>query len=148
MQLVVAVALMEVKHFLADFIFQTDRHIGKFRKVGWVLSLADHCSIHGLFTLAIVFALRPDLWWLAVLDFVIHFIMDRIKASPDLLGRFKALDGEGYKMCQQDVDSPDPCEVSYAQNCLRSNKLFWWSLGLDQLIHQFTGLYIAYRLTL
>ena len=52
-----------------------------------------------------------------VLDFVIHFTVDRIKAHPDLGGRFK----------------PD-------------NKYFWWCLGGDQMCHHLTHYFIIYLL--
>ncbi len=83
---------------------------GKGRGQGWILPLLAHASVHGAFTALIV-----GLWTgnillaigIGALETVAHFAIDRIKASPKLLGRYK------------DVSQP----------------VFWWCLGLDQLAH-------------
>ena len=69
-------------------------------------------------TLAAVLYYNPACWWLAALDFGIHFTMDRLKAGPRYLGRF------------HDVRS----------------KAYWVSFGIDQMIHHLTHLYIAWYL--
>lgn len=104
--------------------------LGKF-KIGteWILPLTAHASVHAAFTLAIasvygfavmdgsaLFVLRLAAL-LALLDFVVHFIVDRIKASPNLLGRWKP-------------DSP----------------YFWWALGADQMAHHLCHYVIIYIL--
>lgn len=99
----------QVKHYLADFPLQNSYMLGKFYRKGWVLPLASHCAIHAVFTISIVFFINPALWWLAIVDFVLHFIMDRIKASPDLLGRWQ-------------INQPQ----------------FWNALGFDQAFHHLT----------
>jgi len=106
-----------IKHFLADFLLQTAYMLGKGKTgSGWILPLAAHCLVHALFTLIIFLFFKPDLaLGLALLDFVIHFIVDRIKASPSLGGRFKPTD-------------------SY----------FWWALGADQLAHGLTYIGLIY----
>jgi len=90
----------QVKHFLCDYPLQTAYQLGKFKPGwAWVLPLTTHCSIHalGTFVIAFGFALYRDIgdcgWVLHVMlfDFVLHFCMDRVKASPNLLGRFNAL---------------------------------------------------------
>lgn len=103
--------LFQVKHFLADFPFQTKYMLGKFKDKGWFLPLAAHGGVHALFTLAIAlpfvgFGLGL---FLAALDFVIHITMDRLKASPNMWGRYK----------------PDQTQ-------------FWNALGFDQFIHHLT----------
>lgn len=111
--------LFQVKHFFADFVFQNVWMLQKARP-GWdfVPPLAIHCGIHGATTLIVVLFVNPSFWWLAVLDFVIHFVMDRFKAGPRYLGRYT------------DVRS----------------KAFWISFGFDQMIHHLTHIYICWVL--
>ncbi len=108
--------LFQVKHFLADFVFQNVWMLQKARP-GWdfIAPLSIHCGIHGITTLAVILYLAPSLWWLAAVDFGTHFLMDRIKAGPRYLGRYS------------DVRS----------------KAFWVSFGFDQMVHHLTHLYIC-----
>lgn len=109
--------LFQIKHFIGDFPLQREYMLKKFLP-GWefFIPLATHCIVHGLLTLAIVMAVSFNLWWLAVIDFVIHFIMDRIKSGPRYLGRFSDKNRAG----------------------------FWNSFGIDQMIHHLTGFYIIW----
>ena len=115
--LIYLIIFFQVKHFIADFVLQNVWMLQKSRP-SWdfALPLAIHCGVHALATLAVVLWLAPSLWWLAILDFVVHFVMDRIKAGPRYLGRFTDVRG----------------------------KAFWVSFGLDQMVHHLTHLYIAY----
>jgi hypothetical protein len=156
--------IYQFKHFLADFPLQGKYMLGKFKPGwAWVLPLLAHVGVHGVFTLVIAsafgcsYALR-----LALLDMAIHFIMDRIKASPDLLGRFQAISKSEYQMHMRDVehlkemiDKPwwdgdeqycerlEKCEKSFAVK-MRSNVFFWWALGLDQMVHHLTHYLLIY----
>lgn len=134
-------SLFEVKHYLADFVFQTEYMLRKFRP-GWefVLPLASHCAVHAVFTLGILLYFKPHLWYLCLAEFVIHFVMDRIKASPKLLGQFDALSKREWKAMQEHADCPG------CANDKVSNKFFWFSLGFDQMIHNLTYLAIVYRM--
>jgi hypothetical protein len=109
----------QIKHYLADFPLQVNYMIGKTKTgLAWVLPLAAHCAVHGGLTfLILVLWSRLDLWWLALVDFGIHFLMDRTKASPHLLGRFK------------------PQEHYY-----------WWVLGFDQMVHHLTHYFVIWNL--
>jgi hypothetical protein len=112
--------VFQVKHFLADYVFQNVYMLQKSR-AGWdfVWPLTIHSGVHALFTLAIVIWVgKTSLWWLAILDFVVHFSMDRIKASPRLLGRFSDMQTSSY----------------------------WISFGLDQMVHHLTHIYICWVL--
>lgn len=81
--------------------------------------LLSHSLVHALFTFLIAYAFRPELALsVALLDLVVHFTMDRIKAGPKYLGRFKDM----------------------------YDKKFWWSLGLDQSVHHLTHYLIIYLL--
>lgn len=86
----------------------------------FVLPLASHCLVHGGFTLLICLYYAPFLWWLAILDFAIHFVIDRIKSGPKYLGRFNDL----------------------------SKNSFWNILGLDQTAHHLTHLGFVYYIAL
>lgn len=136
--------IYQAKHFLADFPLQGVYMLGKF-KSGWdfFLPLLAHVSIHGLFTLAICLWVNPVLWWLALVDSGIHFVMDRIKAGPKYLGRFKALSSAeiAYIFSYKDTTGLDPFKPQ-----LKSNVLFWWSLGLDQAVHHLTHYLVIYIL--
>jgi hypothetical protein len=107
------------KQFLADYVFQNEYMLQKDRP-GWnfLLPLTIHCLVHGGATLAICLWWNPSLWWLAIIDFVAHFIMDRIKAGPKYLGRFHDI----------------------------RTKAFWLTFGFDQMFHHLTHLFIAYVL--
>lgn len=109
--------MFQVKQFIADFPLQREYMLKK-TLAGWefVPPLALHCSVHSGLTLAIVLWANPQLWWLAIFDFVTHFIMDRIKSGPRYLGRFNDRDRPG----------------------------FWNALGFDQMVHHFTHYYIIW----
>lgn len=111
--------IYQIKHFLCDYPLQTEYMLKKMSKEGWLVPLFSHALVHALCTMVIVAVYNIELWWLAVVDLVIHFTMDRIKASPNMLNRF-GLD----------------------------NKFFWWSLGFDQMIHHLTHYFIIYMLVI
>lgn len=110
--------VFQLKHFLADYPLQGKYMLGKFKDGwDWVIPLLAHSSVHFIFTLMICSIVNPSLWWLALVDFVIHFSMDRIKAGKNFLGRFKIED-----------------------------KRFWWSLGFDQMVHHLTHYFVIWML--
>ena len=45
-----------------------------------VRSASAHAGVHAALTLAVALAVRPDFWWLAAIDFALHFAIDRGKA--------------------------------------------------------------------
>jgi len=135
----ILLVVYQEKHYLADFPLQTWWMLGKFKEKGWVLPLACHAGVHALFTLIITLFVAPRMWWLCLVDFVIHFAMDRIKASPKLLGRFKSL-------CQHDFEHKSNMTKERWEGKMRSNKYFWRSLGWDQKVHHLTHYYIIWRL--
>lgn len=111
--------IYQVKHFAADYLFQNVWMLQKSRP-GWdfVLPLGTHCGVHALFTLAIVLYVNPMYWWLALVDLITHFIMDRIKAGPHYLGRFSDM----------------------------RSKAFWVTYGFDQMVHHLTHVWICWFL--
>ncbi len=110
-----------VKHLVADFVLQNVWMLQKSRP-GWdfAFPLAIHCGVHAVITLALVLSMSPALWWLALVDFGVHFVMDRIKAGPRYLGRYHDMRSKG----------------------------FWFTFGLDQMVHHLTHLWIAWYLVL
>lgn len=109
----------EVKHYIADYPLQFPFMVDGKAKMGlkWVYPLTLHCLIHSLFTLLLALFINPTLWWVFLVDFVSHFVMDRIKSSPVLLGKWRP-----------------------------SQRAFWITLGFDQMVHHLVQLWIVWRL--
>lgn len=168
----ILLVVFQVKHFLADFPFQTQYQLKKFLPKlglfelnnGWFWPLASHASTHALFTfvisIVVLFKTPAGLKYatlLALMDFIIHFIVDRIKASPFLLGRYKVLDGLRFhalneskknylRILKKKKDSNATKELIWIEDQFKGNKYFWWCLGLDQLSHHMTHYLIIYFL--
>jgi hypothetical protein len=98
-------------------------------------------------------------WALALFDFFMHFMMDRIKASPEMLGRYKPLDANGYANMRSiidvfksalvldgPIDKTQYTSMRAAERRITENKYFWWSLGFDQMVHHLTHYAIIYVL--
>lgn len=116
-EIFILLIVFQVKHFISDFPLQNEYMLGKMQRHGWAVPLACHASVHAIFTSIIVMFVNAELWWIALIDFVVHFTVDRIKASPNMLNRW----------------GPD-------------NKYFWWALGGDQMAHHLTHYYFIYLL--
>lgn len=163
----------QLKHFIADYPMQNAYMLGKFKKTGWLLPLAAHAGVHFLFTFFLTLLFTESLSFsvlLGGLDFIIHFIMDRIKASPDMLGKYKALNKfeidyitgnlNDYKQQYEDVftgandreaarihdllEKRYKRQEKYVRERWEENTKFWWSLGLDQTVHHLTDITIAF----
>ncbi|GJE43316.1 DUF3307 domain-containing protein [Methylobacterium soli] len=105
-------ATMIVKHYLADFVLQTDWMArGKERAQGWLVPLIAHAACHAALTLGVALVVAPRLWWLALVDFAIHFSIDRVKSVVARKGRWTQADAQ-----------------------------FWWLLGFDQMLHGLTDI--------
>ncbi len=108
-------AVLALKHVVADFLFQTGAIArGKERRRGWLGPLALHALGHAGLTLALALVVAPRLWWLAPVDFAIHFAVDRGKSVL----------GHRLELSRDDVR-------------------FWWLIGFDQFLHQLTNLGLA-----
>lgn len=144
--------IYQIKHFLADYIFQNGITfmLGKFKKGwGWILPLTAHVAVHGVMTAGIAFWVgRGDIALsLALFDMIVHFGMDRLKASPNLLGRYKGLSApEYYALMGGKEIAIDKDGLPYLENItpekakkkLRDNTIFWNAVGFDQLVHHLT----------
>jgi hypothetical protein len=99
-----------VKHVLADFVLQTPwMWRTKDKEHGWIAPLAAHAGCHAAFTLAVALVISPALWWLGVVDFLLHGTIDRARA---VIGRRLDL-APGHSG-------------------------WWWLFGIDQALHQLT----------
>ncbi len=151
---IVLLVIYQLKHFLADYPLQGPYMLKKF--LGgwdWVKPLAAHAGVHATFTYFIsitylffypikdpgLFTGTLFCFGLAAFDFTVHFCMDRLKASPNLLGRFKALSANEFKDIML-LNHPD------AKARIKGNTYFWWSLGLDQMVHHLTHYIIIWLL--
>ena len=112
--------IFQAKQLIGDYLLQTGwMGRGKSKSgPGFIIPLSVHVSVHALMTLAIMLVFNPSLWYLAALDFAVHFSMDRIKASPRLFGRYT------------DVNKQS----------------FWIPFGLDQMVHHLTHYFIIWSL--
>jgi Protein of unknown function (DUF3307) len=107
--------VLAIKHVIADFVLQTTwMATGKDSKKGWALPLLVHCAIHGALAIAILLVLAPRLWFLGVVDFVLHLIIDRAK---------------GFSVATFSVT--------------QESQWFWWLIGIDQALHHLTNFALA-----
>jgi hypothetical protein len=104
----ILLALLFIKHWICDFVIQTDAEIrnkGEYGNIDGVV----HSAKHGLGTalVLLLFAFDPlTIFSLSILDFIFHYHIDWVKMNYG---------------CQ---DARDP--------------KFWHHLGLDQLAHSLT----------
>lgn len=160
----ILLAVFQIKHFIADYPLQTPYMLGKFKDKDWIKPLAAHCGVQALFTFIIA---ATTLGWynhkatlvvtgVALIDFTIHFIMDRIKASPKMLGRYESLSKEQFKGLSEArslavrgighkvLDQTSKFEIAKIDAKFKGNKYFWWALGFDQMVHHLTDILIIY----
>ena len=149
--LFVLLVVYQLKHFLADYIFQGEYMLGKF-KPGWTFvgPLLAHVAVHGAMTLliavtSVIFMGATDAYFvltralaIAGLDVIVHFFMDRIKAGPRYMGRWKALSANEFPNVMQELKCDVDEHAAKARKRLRDNVLFWWALGFDQMVHHLT----------
>jgi len=156
--------IYQIKHFLCDYPLQGQYMLGKFKPwPDFIKPLATHALVHGVATFLIALAFNPRIaFWVALLDTVVHFAVDRVKASPNLLGRFKPLTASTYKMAynmsqglgmisgDSMTDKLDQEKLKaykiIGRKDIRANTFFWWSLGADQMAHHLTHYLIIFLL--
>lgn len=146
--LFILLIVYQLKHFFADYPLQVPYMLNKF-KPGWdfFLPLVAHASVHAAMTAIICWVVNPSLMWLALVDGVVHFIMDRIKAGTKYLGRFKSITPKDFQASMEYLSwEGHEREKKEAKKKLRHNTLFWWSLGFDQMVHHLTHYFIIYML--
>lgn len=154
--------IFQLKHYICDYPLQNEYMLGKFKEKGWVLPLLSHALVHAKFTMIIVLLFNESFTkalGLGLLDLTLHFIMDRIKASPKLLGKYKSMTKEQYVGSLERVDKlkkqSEVIRTSDMTNMYikalnehkqlkKSNSMFWNSLGVDQMVHHLTHYILIY----
>lgn len=148
--------LFQTKHYVCDFPLQGEYMLKKFSP-NWdfFLPLLSHALVHAIFTfvISVGFVGAKFAAILGVLDLVIHFSMDRIKASPKMLGKYQTLTKRDFIEHSQNIASVhgnlDEHRLVTEMNSdfnerKASNKKFWHALGLDQAVHHLTHYLIIY----
>jgi hypothetical protein len=110
-----------LKQFTCDFILQSDWMAltkGEKGEEGY-RALFSHAATHAGGTLVIVLLMAPALWWLAVVDLLVHGAIDRLKGL-----------------------------VTARNGWTPRDRMFWWSFGLDQEAHNYTHLLYVVLITL
>ena len=74
-------------------------------------ALFYHAGIHAVFTLVLMFIFIPGLWWLAIVDFIVHAIIDKSKAV-----------------------------LNHKTGWTYKDNAYWWAFGVDQELHNLTHL--------
>ena len=111
--------LFRLKHFVCDFMLQSDWMAlskGKVGREGYQ-ALFTHTLIHAFGTFVVVMIFAPALWWLAILDFFVHSIIDRLKGV-----------------------------LTRKKNWKTNDTMFWWAFGVDQELHNLT--HMAYLIVI
>jgi hypothetical protein len=124
MNIFIQFTLFHLKHFAADFPLQTPFMLGKGKSgFAWIIPLSAHCLVHTVLSLTIILFVRPEMYYLAIGEFIAHFIIDRLKVS--------------YKL----PSGPWPSELKG-----KYLSRYYCAFGLDQLAHQLTYVVIVYYL--
>lgn len=103
-----------VKQVLCDFFLQSSwMALTKAKPLneGGAGALCLHAGIHAVATLVVMLMFAPPFWWLAIVDFFIHFSIDKIKAI-----------------------------ITTKMNWTYKDNSYWWAFGIDQEAHNLTHL--------
>lgn len=114
--LLLLLAAFQVKHFLADFVFQNNYILANRRIYGHPGGLL-HAGIHVGLTLPILLLAGvtwPLLGLILTGEFLFHYHLDWAKDR-----------------------------LNHALELTPKNRRFWWLMGLDQTLHQLSYLVIA-----
>lgn len=117
-EILVLLLFLQIKHFICDYPLQNAFMLQKVNKEKWVIPLFAHSLVHsiGTFIVFVYFSLKFAIIF-AIADLVLHFIVDRIKASQNIGNRWG-------------IHTP----------------YFWWALGLDQMTHHIINILFVYIL--
>lgn len=107
-----------IKQYTCDFILQNN-WIGQNKglpNIAGHQALFIHILFHAIGTAIVMLIFAPSFWWLGLVDFAIHGIIDKAKAM-----------------------------LNYMTKWNMEHRGFWLALGFDQELHNFTHLaYILY----
>ena len=130
---ITAMFALVVKHWVADFYWQTERHLNKFSldRTTQAIALADHCAVHAVCTivaLGFVFA-----YWIPTSDMLPEFfvIMTLGLAAVDAIFHYAI----------------DYAKVELSRALSPKDRQFWLHLGADQTAHMLTYMLISWLAT-
>jgi hypothetical protein len=107
--LLITLVLLQLKHFLADFVWQTDKMIEE-KGIYGARPGINHSLMHALGTFLAFLWIHPIIAVAtAIIDFILHYHIDWAKIQIN-------------KRCQY---TP-------------KDSKFWYWLGADQMLHQYT----------
>ena len=120
------VGMYACKHCLADFFWQTEYMLGKFKKLPHCLvPLAVHCAVHTailfimMTTLGIMSGEMKEMmaviWIVCAYEFITHYLIDITKAQWQRMSEAK-----------------------------HTEPRYWYAIGLDQLAHTILGLPVIF----
>lgn len=147
--LYMVIALFALKHFLASYPLQCSYTVKGLGSSNWFLPMLARCSVPAITTMVLVLGIwhkmgvSLNVTLLAVvmaIDFVSHFLIDRMKVSGGLFGRFQVASPQELAQIAIDYTSKDPAVVEAAQAESDSNKYFWWVDGFCHLLYGAIGL--------
>jgi hypothetical protein len=116
MEILLLLFMFQLKHYTCDYLFVNEFMLNKGLKDSWIidmlrgkeksssdwiLPLFSHCFIHMLPTIVISYCVIKNIevsCYLGLFDFVTHFIIDRLKASPNYGGKYTFHDRK-YWLC-------------------------------------------------
>lgn len=109
---IVIYVAFRIKQVVCDFFLQTSWMAnvkgGPFN-MGGAKALGLHAGIHALFTLVLMLLFAPSLWWLALVDFGLHGLIDKVKGA-----------------------------ITNAYGWTYKDNKYWWAFGIDQEAHNLT----------
>lgn len=128
-----ALVALIVKHWFADFYWQTERHLKKFsvHRATQARALADHCAVHAVCTivaLGFVFA-----YWLPISSMLSVYvvILTLSLAVVDAIFHYAI----------------DYAKVELSREYTPKDRQFWLHLGADQTCHTLMYVLIAWLAT-
>jgi len=127
-EILVLLVLFQIKHLVADYYLQFPyMYMNKGQETGWVKPLVDHAGVHALFTMVIValfmFNVNPEMSTRSAFA-IIGSTMLFDFVTHFATDRWKA----------KKKDGPD-------------TSAFWYSLGIDQMVHHTVGVLIVFWIT-
>ncbi len=114
MTILLALTLLQIKHFVCDFVFQSARHV-KFKGIYGHPAGIEHSAIHVIGTVPCLLIVGVNVGValaIGATEFVVHYHTDWAKEQIMRRGQWNPAD-----------------------------HMFWTMLGLDQLVHELT--YVA-----
>jgi uncharacterized membrane protein HdeD (DUF308 family) len=118
MTVLLILALLFIKHFLADFVWQTDKMVsekGQYGRWGGI----QHSGLHAICTYVVLmhFLGMQACLMLAAIDFIVHYHTDWAKMNA-------------------------------ARGLTIKDKKYWVWLGMDQLIHALTYIAMGFAISI